>query len=195
MRKGIVIMIVVLAAMCGTANAQALQLGLKLQYSTTSIDEAVSGITEEVNNFSTDFFKQCDAGLMARISLGPVFLQPEANFSLSSVWDSVDAQDDFFSAAMTVFNEVQHVNLNIPVLVGLKLIDLDKFVAIRVFAGPEFYTSIDVVSDGGFKLDDYSIVGGVGVDLLGFIYVDGRVNKMLKGDSGMFFRVGVGLLF
>lgn len=176
------------------ARAQLLQMGLKLQYSTKSMDEMVSSVKEEYQNFSTEFLKGCEAGALLRVNIGRwITVQGEANFSMGSVWDSVDAQTDFVSSAMSAFENVQTVNMSIPVLASIHLVELEKLLSLRVFAGPEFYTTIKGVKDEGVDFAKYSLVFGVGVDLIGAIYVDGRITKPSGGD--MLYSLGVGLLF
>ena len=109
------------------------------------------------------------------------------------MWDSVDAQGDFVSSALAAFNNVQTINLSIPVLASLHLVDIEKLVDVRVFAGPEFYTVLKDVSENGVDFSKYSIIVGAGVDLFDILYVDGRMVKNFGGD--MAFRLGVGLLF
>lgn len=176
------------------ARAQLLQMGLKLQYSTKSMDEMVSSVKEEYQNFSTEFLKGCEAGALLRVNIGRwITVQGEANFSMGSVWDSVDAQTDFVSSVMSAFENVQTVNMSIPVLASIHLVELEKLLSLRVFAGPEFYTTIKGVKDEGVDFAKYSLVFGVGVDLIGAIYVDGRITKPSGGD--MLYSLGVGLLF
>lgn len=183
-----------LATMLIPARAQLLQMGLKLQYSTASIDEMVSSVKDEYQNFSTDFLRGCEAGLLLRINVGRwITIQPEANFSIGSVWDTVDAQTDFISAAMSTFENVQTVNLSIPVLAAVRLVELEKLLSVRLFAGPEFYTNIKNVSSEGVDFAKYSLVFGAGIDLLGAIYVDGRITKPSGGE--MTYSLGVGLIF
>ncbi len=194
MKKQLLIIALLAVFGVGTAQAQLLQLGLKLQYSTHSIDDMINDVTTEVNDFSTDFLRGCEGGLMVRANIGRwITIQPEANFSIGSVWDSVDAQDNFIDKIVAAYSNVQSVNLSVPVLVGVHLLDFNKMLGLRVFAGPEFYTTIKGATDKSFDFSNYSLIGGVGIDLLGFIYVDGRVTRSNDGD--MFYRLGVGLLF
>lgn len=195
MRKNVFILALLTLLGVGTANAQLFQMGLKLQYSTQSIDDMIRDVSTEVSDFSTDFFRQCEGGLMLRANVGRwITIQPEANFSIGSVWDSVDAQDNFIDKAVAAFSNIQTINLSIPVLAGIHLLEFNKMLGLRVYVGPEFYTTLKGATDGD-KIDfgDFSLIGGVGVDLLGFLYVDGRVTRSHDGD--MFYRVGVGLLF
>ncbi|MCR4816439.1 MAG: PorT family protein [Bacteroidales bacterium] len=192
--KKLLLTLAIVMFMAAPAKAQLLQLGLKLQYSTSSIDDMINNVTQEAQNFSTDFLKGCEAGLLFRINVGRwITIQPEANFSIGSVWDSVDAQTDFINSFLTAFQNVQTVNLSVPVLAAVHLIELEKLVGIRVFAGPEFYTTIKGATESGMDFSNYSLVFGASVDLFGIINVDGRVSRFSKGE--MFYRVGVGLLF
>lgn len=195
MKKRFLILAFLLAAVCIPARAQLFQMGLKLQYSSSSVDNMINNVTNEVQNFSTEFLKGCEAGLLLRVNVGRLItIQPEANFSIGSIWDSVDAQTDFISSAMTAFQNVQTINLSVPVLAAVHLIDLEKLVDLRVFAGPEFYTTIKgATSDSGMDFSKYSLIAGVGVDLFDVLYVDARVARYSEGE--MFYRLGVGLLF
>ncbi len=195
MKKRFLILAFLLAAVCIPARAQLFQMGLKLQYSSSSVDDMINNVTNEVQNFSTEFLKGCEAGLLLRVNVGRLItIQPEANFSIGSIWDSVDAQTDFIASAMTAFQNVQTVNLSVPVLAAVHLIDLEKLLDLRVFAGPEFYTTIKgATSDSGMDFSKYSLIAGVGVDLFDVLYVDARVARYSEGE--MFYRLGVGLLF
>lgn len=195
MKKRVLILAFLLVAVCIPARAQLFQMGLKLQYSSESVDDMINNVTSEVQNFSTDFLKGCEAGLLLRVNIGRLItIQPEANFSIGSIWDSVDAQTDFISSTITAFQNVQTINLSVPVLAAVHLIDLEKLLDLRVYAGPEFYTTIKgATEEGGMDFGKYSILAGVGVDLFDVLYVDARVARYSKGE--MFYRLGVGLLF
>ena len=193
MKKTLLFLLLVCGMMM-PAKAQLFQMGMKLQYSSESVDDMVNSVSNEAQNFSTDFLKGCEGGLFLRLNVGRwITVQPEANFSIGSVWDSVDAQDNFFNAAMAAFSNVQTVNLSVPVLVSLHLLDIEKTMDIRVFAGPEFYTTVKGASEEGMDFSKYSLIAGVGIDLLDVIYVDARVARYSEGD--LYYRVGLGLLF
>lgn len=175
-------------------RAQVIQMGLKFQYSTKTVEDMYSDIQYEYNNFSTEFLKKCDAGLLLRINIGRwITIQPEANFSISSVWDSVDAQGDFLSAMTYAFQNINQVRMDIPVLASLHLVNLKKVLHLRLFAGPEFSTTIKGASNNNIDFSKYSIVAGVGVDLIDVIYVDARIFRPFDGELA--YRLGVGLLF
>jgi len=192
MKQRIIFLLLLMSVL--SARAQLFQMGLKLQYSTVSIDEMVSEVEYQANNFSTDFLKGCEAGLFVRLNIGRwITLQPEANFSIGTIWDSVDAQPDFISSAMYTFQNVETVNLSVPVLAAIHLLDIEKLLGIRVFVGPEFYTTIKGATGEGMDFSKYSLIAGVGVDLLGALYVDARATRFSSGD--FYYRLGVGLIF
>ena len=195
MKKRIIILLLLVGSITFSAKAQLFQMGLKLQYSSESVDEMVNSVNREVQNFSTEFLKGCEGGLLLRVNIGRLItIQPEANFSISSIWDTVDAPSDFISSTLAAFQNVQTVNLSVPVLAAVHLIDIEKLVDLRVFAGPEFYTTIKgATEEGGMDFSKYSLIFGVGVDLFDILYVDGRVARFSEGD--MYYRLGVGLLF
>ncbi len=194
MKKRFFILAMLLIGSMGVANAQFLNLGLKVGYSTTSVDALINNVSTEVQNANVNFLRQCDLGLMVRLNIGSRFyLQPEANFSISSVWSEQDSTADFMTVVNHAMDSLQSVNLSIPALVGFKLVDIENFMAIRLFAGPEFYTTFETASNSGFNFEDFAILAGVGVDLLNFLYVDARVNYTFSGD--FFYRVGVGVMF
>ena len=90
MKKRIIVLLLIACGMFVPVRAQVIQMGLKFQYSTKTVEDMYSDIQYEYNNFSTEFLKKCDAGLLLRINIGRwITIQPEANFSISSVWDSV----------------------------------------------------------------------------------------------------------
>ncbi len=194
MKKTFIAIALLMVSTLLPVRAQFMQMGLKLQYAGTSVDEIVSDVSYQVSDFSTDFLKGCELGLFLRFNVGRwISIQPEANFSMGSVWDEVEQADNFIDKVVTAFNNVQTINLSVPVLASLHLIEIEKLIGIRAFVGPEFYTSIKGASDEGVDFGTFSIVGGVSVDLLGFLNVDGRLVHNKGGNT--FYKVGVGLLF
>lgn len=197
--KKVLFLISMVFAMAGVSHAQLLDMGIKLSYSSKDPQDIINNVQDQVSDFSnsTELLKQCQAGLIFRIHLGNhLYVQPEANFGLNSVWDSVEAQTNILDRISTGFGQIKSVNLNVPVLLGLKLLDLDGILNLRVFAGPEFYTSINGLSAGSFDFQTWSAIGGVGVDLLNFLTVDARATWLPKSENkSMFYALSVGLMF
>ena len=188
--------LILLAFVCGlafTANAQFFQMGLKLQYSSQGIDELKNNVTTAIEDKSAEFINQCDAGLLVRLNIGRwLTIQPEANFSISAVQDSTNTGGSFFDQASYAFSNIETVNLKVPVLVALNLLKIENTLSLRLFAGPEFYTSIGNAENIDFS--NYSILAGASVDLINIFNVDVRVTKPMK-EGDLFYTVGVGLLF
>lgn len=196
--KKVFILFAMIFAMAGMSHAQLLDMGLKLSYGSQDPQDIINDVQGQVQDFSnaTAFLKQCNAGLMFRLNLGNhLYIQPEANFGLNSVWDSVEAQNNLLDRISTGFGQLKSVNLNVPVLVGLKLFDLDGLLDLRVFAGPEFYTTINSASNGGFDFQTWSAIAGVGVDLLNFVYVDARATWLPAVENPtLFYTLSLGLM-
>ena len=177
-------------------KAQFFQSGLKMQYSTLSVDEMISTVQSETKDFSlsTDLLKSSEVGLFFRLNPGKwITVQAEANISIGSVWDSVDAQGEFIKSALYMFQHISDVNFSVPIMAGVRLLDVQDFFTLRVLVGPEFYTSIKSVKEKNIDFSKYSLAFGVGIDLFSVIAVDGRI--MRYSDGNMVYKLGVGLIF
>ena len=64
MKKKFFILLLLAGVFAVPVKAQFLQMGLKLQYSTESVDDMINNVQSEVQNFSTDFLKGCEAGVL-----------------------------------------------------------------------------------------------------------------------------------
>ncbi len=203
--KKLILLSVLLVSLLGSAQAQ-FRINLKLSYGSQDVDEIINNVQSEVNNHNADFIRHCNFGLGFRIGLGNhLYINPEANVAINSVWDSVD-NGNIFTSISQAFANSQEAMLSIPVMVGWKILDLDGIAAARIYVGPEFYTTFGTLNDNGegskklnfsnFDFRTYSAVGGIGVDLLGFISIDARATYMLnsEAENKLFYTLGVGLL-
>ncbi len=195
--KKILILALLLAVFAPTPlRAQFFQSGIKLQYSTMSVDEMISTVQSEAKDFSlsTDLLKSSEVGLFFRLNPGNwVTVQAEANVSIGSVWDSVDAQGDFVNSSLWMFQNISDVNFSVPIMAGVRLLDFGDMFTLRVLAGPEFYTSIKSIKNKEIDFSKYSLSLGLGIDLFNVIAVDGRI--MRYSDGNMVYKLGVGLIF
>ena len=133
-------------------------------------------------------------GLFFRLNPGNwVTVQAEANVSIGSVWDSVDAQGDFVNSSLWMFQNISDVNFSVPIMAGVRLLDFGDMFTLRVLAGPEFYTSIKSIKNKEIDFSKYSLSLGLGIDLFNVIAVDGRI--MRYSDGNMVYKLGVGLIF
>lgn len=202
MKKTLSILTFVLLV-AGMANAQFFNLGIKMSYGSEDINGVIdgvqSGVRPETNNSTIDFLSHCNAGVVLRMNIGKrLFVQPEVNFSINSVMDSsLTDSSNFLAIASNAFSNFKTVGLSVPVLVGWKVFEIENTLDIRVFAGPEFYTTVNDFKNTDFGT--FSFLGGVGFDLLDFIYVDARVTKLVGMDDSkagsLFYAASLGIIF
>lgn len=191
--KRFVLSLIAVVCLMGSVRAQVFQFGVKLQYASKSVIELRNEVFYDVQHNATRFIKDSELGLLARFNIWRFSIQPEANFSIASVWDSVDNEDNFFDRCGEAFKNLETVNMSIPVLVGFKLFDVNDFFEMRLFAGPEFYATIKGIQDKGFDVSNYSFVAGMGFDLLDLFYIDARYSRYSKGEN--YYRLGIGFVF
>ncbi len=139
-------------------------LGPRLGLSSSSIDFdpfTVGGATISSGNATTGFH----AGVFSRITLGFLYIQPEALFSQSG---GEIALDD------GVLNEIRDITFNkldFPVMVGTKFLKV-----FRVQAGPTFSLLLDAKIEGleediksGYSDATLGYQAGIGLDLWNII--------------------------
>jgi hypothetical protein len=174
--KNIAIIIgIVLLFSCNTYAQLPFSLGVKIGINSSKMLNEFSNVNDIKDQAKTGFL----FGAFARIKLPVVYLQPEVYFTKKG--------GDFQSATIPQFqNQVftQQTVLNmidVPVLVGLKLIDL-KAVNLRIMTGPviSFVTSKDVsyqvngVNLGSapetseYKNTLWGVQLGAGIDVMNF---------------------------
>jgi hypothetical protein len=131
---------------------------------------------------------------MLRLNVGRwITIQPEANFSIGTVWDSIDQDQSFSEQTAWVFQNVENVNLTVPILASLHLLKVENTLDLRLFGGPQFYTSIKGAKETGVDFKKFALVFGASVDLINIFNIDARITK--HPDNDPFYTVGVGLLF
>lgn len=163
-------MIILLAVLSITGYAQKfINLGLKAGINTSKLsvdDDDYNPRT--INNYLF--------GAFARFNLGAIYLQPEAYFNSKG--------GEYFNKNNAP--EINSFNLNtidVPALVGLKLIDQDPL-NVRIMAGPVFSVITDKSVRGAFTKDNiensfFAWQFGAGVDFL-FLTLDARFEKYGK---------------
>ncbi len=139
-----------------------LNLGIKVGYNASKLSTNLDSIS---SNFKSGF----QFGAFVRIGK-KVYLQPEVYYI---------SQGGVFTSNLHNWKETVKIgSLDVPVLLGFKLMDL-KLVNIRIFAGPEASfvvnksiaeggTSTGPLTSGDFKSVNWSIQAGAGVDVLMF---------------------------
>ncbi|HET6559322.1 MAG TPA: porin family protein [Prolixibacteraceae bacterium] len=160
-------MIILLAAFSITGYAQQfMNLGLKAGINTSklSVDDDDYN-PQTINNYLF--------GAFARFNLGPIYLQPEAYYNSKG--------GEYFNRENPP--TVSSFNLNtidVPALVGLKLIDQDPL-NVRIMAGPVFSFMTKKSAKGQLTEDNirnsfFAYQFGAGVDFL-FLTLDARFEK------------------
>jgi len=141
----------------------------------------------EISSFPNKFLPGTDFGLFFRISPTRFYIQPEINYHIRN---KEIYQDEFNTT--TVKFKAHHID--IPILFGIKVIDLKVF-KVRFFAGPEFNVRL---KDSSIDRNNYQLglQAGLGFDLWRFT-VDasysflGYLDAHQKRQSHVF-KVGVG---
>lgn len=197
-----------------TAQAQMpLSLGLKFGYNSSkmtlsnfqSTDYKFSDIKSETKN-------GYNLGAMARIKLGKLFLQPEAYYTVkkgaTSLKPTLTGGLGGLTPGVNYSKEVSLQNLEIPILLGYKLLDF-KLANLHVMTGPmaafnmgndvkftnadgEKVSSDDFLPSGGeftsfssaMKAAQWNWQFGAGVDIL-MLTIDARYEMGLSNLSKM----------
>ena len=187
--KKIMIMAVLLLTVSFT-NAQ-LNLGIKASYNSSlgmnNLNSVANG-TYNLNSVKSDLDNGFEVGGFARIGISAFYFQPELLYAFGKK-DYTQSFVDESDNSVTYKKHVKISNVDVPLLVGLKLLDL-KVVNFRVFAGPKLRfnagSSLDFTAASGesFNTDNLQkdikgaqlgLVTGVGVDFL-MLTLDLRCN-------------------
>ncbi|MFZ4724445.1 MAG: porin family protein [Paludibacter sp.] len=192
------IFIAVLLLSFTAANAQ-LNFGVKAGYNSSLTFENVGSVTNggyDLNSVTSEMWNNFHAGLFARVFFGKmIYVQPELLYSIQKKEYKIGIADILNpSISNVVKNSATVSTVDVPLLVGVKLIDL-KIVNLRVFAGPKlrFNAGSSLAFENvtsGSTFDTKSLVSdikkaqvglevGAGVDVLMFA-LDARYN--LIGD-------------
>lgn len=189
--KKIAIISIAVLFLSVAANAQLLQFGAKagINFSTLQMDD-ITGITEgsQVYDLVTgESVTGYQAGLMARVNIAMLFVQPEVYFNTTG-----GVVEQVVEGGANQLLEVKFNRVDIPLLVGLKLGPA------RINAGPVGSAMISSTNElKSISQDLETLTGGltwgfqagVGVDLFKKLAIDLRYEGALSqyGDS---FTVG-----
>jgi hypothetical protein len=183
---------------------QTFDLGIKASYNTTKFELSKSSVTNGFKNGSG-----VNYGVFARIGGSHFYLQPELLYSSKSTTYTYTIQNPS-GAASTLTSDVKLKTFQIPVLLGVKLLDL-KIASLRAFTGPaaSFVTNKGIQNLGSQIKDNFTSNSmawdwqiGAGVDVLMFT-LDMRYElgiselKTVTADSfkGRTFTVSLGYKF
>jgi len=151
-------------------------IGLKYGINTSSLKTNIDKILNQ--NILENSTKNYIAGAFGRISIGRLYIQPEAYFN--SKGGILLTQNSSGASLIDINNLIDYQSIDVPVLLGIKLID-KKYWNIRANIGPlfswvtssTFSTSISNLSAADLKERQLGWQAGLGVDIW-FISLDGR---------------------
>jgi len=181
---------------------QTLDFGVKAGFNTSKFDGSA-------NSISTGFKSRTGSnfGLFARVGGSKLYLQPELLYSTKN-----SSFDSYVSPGVTTTNTVKIQSIQIPVLLGYKLLDL-KLASIRAFTGPSgsFVTSGSITSIGAQIKDNLNSMNwawqlGAGVDVLKFTldiryemglndFTKNQIQDYISINKGNTFTVSLGFKF
>lgn len=191
MKKNLLLSI---ALLCATFTFAQLNFGIKAGYnsslSLSNIENLKNG-SYTLKNVSDEMGNGFHAGAFARIGIDKLYIQPELLYAMSKKEYTLTLQDAV-NKNVTFDKLVTVSTVDIPILVGYKLLDLEV-VNLRAFAGPKFrlnagsslefknvtstdgstITKADLMDD--IKSAQVGLEAGIGIDVLMFT-LDARVN-------------------
>lgn len=139
---------------------QSFDFGVKGSINSTKIttDDPISGISGyQFDDFKSDVENGYNLGIFARIG-NRVYLQPELLYSMKKG----NTEIHFDGENPTVNQEIKLNAVQVPLLLGVKLIDM-KLASVRAFTGP----AMSIVLDGSeSRLDQEDIIDGFQADQL-----------------------------
>lgn len=208
------LLIAMLLMFGGSMFAQDFDLGVKLGYQTSHLSYKKADI-------KSDFLNHMTFGLFGRVEIGSFYIEPEVLYyktgdifeltaeNISEGWSLPEEQVTF------TLNES---NLQVPILVGWKALDLGV-VALRLQAGPtaSFTIASQTLFDETFSLNgssgetetinegtnlgldtksiSWGLQAGIGADILGKITVDINYNFGLSKIFGNLNNTSLGNYF
>jgi len=191
-----ILFVAVLLLSVSFANAQ-FNLGIKAGYNSSLTFENMSSVTNggyNLNSVQAEMWNNFHAGLFARVGFGKVvYFQPELLYSIEKKNYQVSFTDATNPGGVTLDKFANISTVDIPLLVGLKLLDL-KVLNVRAFAGPKLRFnsgstfSFQNITGGNFdtskivpdlKAANLGLEIGAGIDVL-MLTLDVRYN--LIGD-------------
>jgi hypothetical protein len=159
MKKKLFISFLLIALSTAIIAQPTFDLGLKagLNNSKVSFDKS---------DYNSESIVKYHVGAFGRLGFNRIFVQPEAYYSAKG--------GEMGGSALDIATRFDFSTLDVPVLLGLKVIDGDR-ANVRIMAGPVFgfLTSQDIdnedVFDEQYYKDNYvAFQYGIGADILGF---------------------------
>ncbi len=139
-----------------------------------------SKLTSDINEYNEESILGYNAGVFLRLNLGKAYIQPEAYFTRKG--GKLKFNPTIDPGVGTIDNKIKLNTLDIPILLGYKIIDL-KIAKLRINAGPvasfilnkevdvkigEGQSSSEPLSKNDFKNAIWGIQAGAGIDISQF---------------------------
>jgi len=167
-----------------------IDFGVKAGYNSSVGLNELSSVTSgnyNVDSIRADVKNNFQLGVFGRLNFGKIYFQPELLYTMGKKEYTVTLQDTQNQSAS--YDKVVNIsNIEVPLLVGYKVIDLIKMVNVRVFAGPKLtfnagsslkFENLDNITIDKLEKDvknaQLGLEAGLGVDVLKFT-LDARFN-------------------
>ncbi len=167
-----------------------IDFGVKAGYNSSVGLNELSSVTSgnyNVDSIRADVKNNFQLGVFGRLNFGKIYFQPELLYTMGKKEYTVTLQDTQNQSAS--YDKVVNIsNIEVPLLVGYKVIDLIKMVNVRVFAGPKLtfnagsslkFENLKNITAAELEKDvknaQLGLEAGLGVDVLKFT-LDARFN-------------------
>ena len=167
-----------------------IDFGVKAGYNSSVGLDKLSSVTSgnyNVDSIRADVKNNFQIGAFGRLNFGKLYFQPELLYTMGKKEYTVTLEDTQNGPAS--YDKVVNIsNIEVPLLVGYKVIDLIKMVNVRVFAGPKLtfnagsslkFENLDNITIDKLEKDvknaQLGLEAGLGVDVLKFT-LDARFN-------------------
>lgn len=167
-----------------------IDFGVKAGYNSSVGLNELSSVTSgnyNVDSIRADVKNNFQVGVFGRLNFGKIYFQPELLYTMGKKEYTVTLQDTQNQSAS--YDKVVNIsNIEVPLLVGYKVIDLIKMVNVRVFAGPKLtfnagsslkFENLKNITAAELEKDvknaQLGLEAGLGVDVLKFT-LDARFN-------------------
>ena len=165
------------------ANAQ-INFGIKAGYNSSLGANDLGSITNgsyNLKNVNSEYKNGFQAGAFLRLGMNKVYFQPELLYAMGKKDYTMTVTNSDNTVTGTFDKNVKISTVDVPLLLGYKVLDLKKLANIRVFAGPKLRFNAGSTLDysnltgGGFNTADLQkdvkaaqlgLEAGFGVDVL-----------------------------
>ena len=134
-----------------------LNFGVKAGFNSSLGINDLGSVTSGSYNFNSakaELSNGFQAGIFGRLGINKIYFQPELLYSMGKKDYNVSVSDAGSNTITTFNKNVTVSTVDVPLLLGYKILDLKKLANIRVFAGPKLRFN------AGSTLDFNNVTGG-----------------------------------